>query len=48
MDEIALIKTAQAMVADYKGLIAMDESNPTTNPGNASSLPRNDHNHSWT
>lgn len=31
MDEIALIKTAQAMVADYKGLIAMDESNPTCN-----------------
>ena len=29
MDENELIKTAQAMVANNKGLIAMDESNPT-------------------
>lgn len=31
MDPDTLIKTAQAMVADNKGLIAMDESNPTCN-----------------
>lgn len=31
MDKNALIKTALAMVADNKGLIAMDESNPTCN-----------------
>lgn len=31
MDESELIKTAQAMVADNKGLLAMDESNPTCN-----------------
>ena len=29
MNEAELIKTAQAMVADNKGLLAMDESNPT-------------------
>ena len=26
-----LIKTAKMLVADYKGLLAMDESNPTCN-----------------
>ena len=31
MDEQELIKTAKAMVADNKGLLAMDESNPTCN-----------------
>lgn len=31
MDEDELIKTAQAMVANDKGLLAMDESNPTCN-----------------
>src|SRR5690606_29417698 len=31
MNEAELIKTAQAMVADNKGLLAMDESNPTCN-----------------
>ncbi len=31
MDEEQLIKTAKAMVANNKGLIAMDESNPTCN-----------------
>lgn len=31
MDEAELIKTAKAMVSDHKGLIAMDESNPTCN-----------------
>lgn len=31
MDNDKLIKAAQAMVADNKGLIAMDESNPTSN-----------------
>lgn len=31
MNEAGLIKTARAMVADNKGLLAMDESNPTCN-----------------
>ena len=31
MNEAELIKTARAMVADNKGLLAMDESNPTCN-----------------
>lgn len=31
MNQIELTKTAQAMVADNKGLLAMDESNPTCN-----------------
>lgn len=31
MEEAELIKTAQAMVANNKGLLAMDESNPTCN-----------------
>lgn len=31
MDENELIKTAQAMVSHHKGLLAMDESNPTCN-----------------
>ncbi|WP_026449642.1 class I fructose-bisphosphate aldolase [Aequorivita capsosiphonis] len=31
MNEAELIKTAKAMVADNKGLLAMDESNPTCN-----------------
>ena len=31
MDQDKLIKTAQAMVANNKGLLAMDESNPTSN-----------------
>ena len=31
MDENELIKTARAMVAHHKGLLAMDESNPTCN-----------------
>lgn len=30
MDEDVLIKTARAMVTDHKGLLAMDESNPTS------------------
>lgn len=29
MDEAELVKTAKAMMVDHKGLIAMDESNPT-------------------
>lgn len=31
MDKVELIKTAHAMVANNKGLLAMDESNPTCN-----------------
>lgn len=31
MDKKKLIETANAMVADFKGLLAMDESNPTCN-----------------
>ncbi|MEG3985778.1 hypothetical protein QUA13_01260 [Microcoleus sp. S28C3] len=30
-----LIDTARMLVADYKGLLAMDESNPTCNPHSA-------------